>query len=352
MFVESSLPLSKVRELEQAEPKRAKTESPSLAKAVPMPQPRSQSVQIGAAGLAENVDRIEVPQDGGKDEKAVATASSEVTTRNEIYKAENMIVKRQTTKKVLEPITTNPTYISEHDKDSEFLLFMVPNRLPEPIQSRHPLAELYYTTQTLPISKLLPAAHKTLTTDSYQLAFLEGKLSVVHARIEELKQAQKWSLRQHVKFKGPIRPKAHWDHLLDEMKWMQIDFKEERKLKVAICSEIANAVKEYWKLGKDKCCVKHKPIEYLPEDFNLEQETNYQETNDQDRDLNMGDATERDDKEEQTIEKEIKRETDTIYPKQLEDFSYKGPLNSLIPIVHKEDQGEEKIPGLKDVHEL
>jgi HSA len=30
----------------------------------------------------------------------------------------------------------------------------------------------------------------------------------------------------------PPRVKVHWDHLLDEMKWMQNEFSSERKIKI------------------------------------------------------------------------------------------------------------------------
>lgn len=93
---------------------------------------------------------------------------------------------------------------------------------------------------------------------------------MVHARIEELKRSDKWSLRQRTKFQGPLRPKVHWDRLLDEMKWMRVDFREERKLKIALCYEMANAVNEYWKYGKEACCIQTKPIVHL---MNTEENT-------------------------------------------------------------------------------
>lgn len=142
---------------------------------------------------------------------------------------------------------------------------MVPSNIPEPATETKSLAELYYTTQTLPLSKLIPSAHKTLTTDSYHLALLEGKLAVAHARIEELKRAGKWGPRQPKRFQDPVRRKTHWDHVLDEMEWMSTDFREERKFKQAMACEMAFAVLEYHKYGKE-VCVKTKPIKFLPEE--------------------------------------------------------------------------------------
>ena len=36
-------------------------------------------------------------------------------------------------------------------------------------------------------------------------------------RIEVLKNEGRWAFRQMKKQKGPVIPKSHWDHVLDEM---------------------------------------------------------------------------------------------------------------------------------------
>jgi hypothetical protein len=38
----------------------------------------------------------------------------------------------------------------------------------------------------------------------------------------------------------PPRGKCHWDHLLDEMKWMQNEFSSERKIKLKQLKQTAN----------------------------------------------------------------------------------------------------------------
>ncbi|CAN6658418.1 hypothetical protein TRVA0_030S01596 [Trichomonascus vanleenenianus] len=208
--------------------------------------------------LEKEVDSMPEPEEAvakkTKIDHAEAQDVAESSTKVEdLAERARAVVKR--------PSSGNPIAVGGSES-SDFMLFLVPNRLPEPPQSRNPLAELYYTTQHLPLTKLLPGAHKTLTTESYQLALLEGKLAVVHARIEELKRSGKWSLRQHAKFKAPYRAKSQWDHLIEEMKWLQIDFKEERKLKIALCWEMAKAVEDYWKYGK-RVCIKTRPIKHL-----------------------------------------------------------------------------------------
>lgn len=190
-------------------------------------------------------------------------------SRQEYFKRKPSVYQSQkhSTPDIQVPWYSNPKIIDPSQvSDSDIKLMVLPDWLPEPLPGRRPissLTELYYTTQALPLIHLLPAAHKALTTEVYQLALLEGKLSVVHARIEELKKIEKWSLRQHAKFRGPLRPKLHWDWLIDEMSWLQKDFKEERRMKIAVCYDIAVSVMEYWALGKEKTCIKRKPIKHL-----------------------------------------------------------------------------------------
>lgn len=154
-------------------------------------------------------------------------------------------------------------------------VLLLKEQLPPRIAEATPLAELYYLAQTLPLVKLMPSTHKVITSTMFETALTEGKINVVHSRIEELKRQGKWSLRQPTKFIDPIRgnTKTHWNHLLSEMNWMATDFREERKLKIATCAYIAQSISDYWNYGK-VCCVKRKPIEYLDkidEDKEMEQ---------------------------------------------------------------------------------
>ncbi|CCH45492.1 hypothetical protein BN7_5074 [Wickerhamomyces ciferrii] len=137
-------------------------------------------------------------------------------------------------------------------------------QLPAKIAEATSLAELYYLAQTLPLVKLMPSTHKAVTSTMYETALTEGKINVVHSRIEELKRQGKWSLKQPTRFVDPIKnkQKTHWDHLLSEMNWMAIDFREERKLRIATCAFIAQSVSDYWTYGK-VCCINRKPIVHL-----------------------------------------------------------------------------------------
>lgn len=154
---------------------------------------------------------------------------------------------------------------------SDLEVLAVPDSYPTQVHNVSSLAELYYLTQTLPLIKLIPGCHKTLITENFELALLEGKIAVLYSRIEELKRQGKWSLKQPLRYFDPFlyqkktqRKKFQYDALVEEGKWMAIDFKESTKFKKACCVEIAKAVNDYWTYGK-VMCVKRKPIVHLDE---------------------------------------------------------------------------------------
>lgn len=159
-------------------------------------------------------------------------------------------------------------FLNKNINDLEIL--SLPEHYPTKVHNVSSLAELYYLTQTLPLIKLLPGSHKTLMTEDFELALLEGKIAVLYSRIEELKRQKKWSLRQPIRYYDPFlyskrNKKAksyHWDTLLDEAKWLAADFKESSKFKKACCFEMAQAVQDYWTYGKIMC-VKRKPIRHI-----------------------------------------------------------------------------------------
>ncbi|KAK6460500.1 hypothetical protein DFJ63DRAFT_290132 [Scheffersomyces coipomensis] len=168
-------------------------------------------------------------------------------------------------------------FLMKDVKDLEII--SVPEHYPTKQHIVSSLAELYYLTQTLPLTKLLPGSHKVLVTDNFESALLEGKIAVLYSRIEELKRQGKWSLRQPQKFYDPFTFKKktkknsfHWDNLLQEAKWMSEDFKESSKFKKFCCVLMANAIEEYWIKGKS-VCIKRKKINVLEEDSEMKEES-------------------------------------------------------------------------------
>ncbi|RKP32383.1 hypothetical protein METBISCDRAFT_12301, partial [Metschnikowia bicuspidata] len=146
-------------------------------------------------------------------------------------------------------------FLQKRISDLDFVT--VPENCPTLIHNSTSLGELYYLTQTFPLFKLLPGAHKALTTDNFELALLEGKIAVIYSRIEELKRQNKWALRQPLRYYDPFlyskrNKKAKqltWDALVREGKWMAADFKGIQKFKKLCCVKIAQAVREYWLHG-------------------------------------------------------------------------------------------------------
>lgn len=155
-------------------------------------------------------------------------------------------------------------------RTAELDVILLPEHYPTQLHNVSSLAELYYMTQTLPLIKLIPGSHKTLMTENFELALLEGKIAVLFSRIEELKRQKKWSLRQPIRYYDPfIYSKRNkkgrdytWDNVLNEGKWMAADFKESTKFKKYCCLLMAQGIQDYWTYGK-VVCVQTKPINYI-----------------------------------------------------------------------------------------
>lgn len=96
-----------------------------------------------------------------------------------------------------------------------------------------------------PLDGLIQSAHKTLTTSNVYVPLNENQTSKVLKRIYNLQSAGRWSLRQPERAKEPVRPSSHWDVLLQEVKWMRTDFREERKWKMAVARNMAYACAEW-----------------------------------------------------------------------------------------------------------
>ncbi|CDO72899.1 hypothetical protein BN946_scf185002.g84 [Trametes cinnabarina] len=117
-----------------------------------------------------------------------------------------------------------------------------------------------------PVHKKLQRATKCLSTRDWSVGMQELRLIRTFERIEALKDAGRWSFRQIKKQRGVGGlTKTHWDYLLDEMKWMRTDFREERRWKLALAFTLVHAVMEWHEAGsleervKRGICVMWKP---------------------------------------------------------------------------------------------
>ena len=96
-----------------------------------------------------------------------------------------------------------------------------------------------------PIEHLLNQAHKTVSTSDQFISVLDHQACRILRRVYHLQQHDKWSLRQPMRCPEPTRSPSHMDLLLQEMKWMRTDFREERKWKRAVAQNLAYACAEW-----------------------------------------------------------------------------------------------------------
>ncbi|KAL7272133.1 hypothetical protein RUND412_005075 [Rhizina undulata] len=114
--------------------------------------------------------------------------------------------------------------------------------------------ELLYTVMSSSVASadLIARASKTLITSNHQVHYSETQAVKILKRIQELQDTGMWSFRQIPRAMEPRRRKCHWDYLLEEMKWLKVDFKEERKWKIAVARQLAYWALEWHQIGPDK----------------------------------------------------------------------------------------------------
>lgn len=95
------------------------------------------------------------------------------------------------------------------------------------------------------LNTLLASAHKTLSTSNHLVEYQEQMDTRTLRRIYSLQNANRWPLRQLRRSVEPARQGTHWDVLLDHVKWMRTDFREERKWKIATAKSCAEWCAEY-----------------------------------------------------------------------------------------------------------
>jgi chromatin modification-related protein VID21 len=105
--------------------------------------------------------------------------------------------------------------------------------------------QAHHPPRSVVLQDLVTSARKTVSTAGTLAMVREQQDYKILKRVYQLQNANRWSLRQLQKSAEPERPITHHDHLLAEMKWMQTDFKEERKWKKALAATFADWCAEY-----------------------------------------------------------------------------------------------------------
>lgn len=103
-----------------------------------------------------------------------------------------------------------------------------------------------------PVEALLSSAHKTISTSNALVPVKEYLATKVVKRIYQLQATDRWSLRQPVRSAEPPRPTTHQDLLIQEMKWMQKDFRGDRKWKMAAARNLARACAEWTEANEEE----------------------------------------------------------------------------------------------------
>ena len=122
--------------------------------------------------------------------------------------------------------------VSKVNEEQDYLYILFQNRA-------------YTPPRGVNLGTLLASAHKTLSTENQYLEYHEQMDCRTLRRIYALQNANKWPLRQLKRSIEPSRSPSHWDVLLDHVKWMGIDFREERKWKIAAAKACADWCAEY-----------------------------------------------------------------------------------------------------------
>ncbi|OAG39094.1 hypothetical protein AYO21_06645 [Fonsecaea monophora] len=117
------------------------------------------------------------------------------------------------------------------------------------------------------MSYLIQNAHKTLSTSDHLIEYESSAECRILKRLYQLQEKQRWPLRQYKRADEAARPTSHWDFLLDHMKWMRTDFREERKWKLAAARGLAECCAEWVTSSPEdrkRLQVRVRPPKYLP----------------------------------------------------------------------------------------
>ena len=82
---------------------------------------------------------------------------------------------------------------------------------------------------------------KTVSTGEWMTLHREDHTRRVFERILHLQHTGRWSLRQPKRSVEPPPQALHWDAVLHDVKWLRTDYREERKLKIEVAKEMADA---------------------------------------------------------------------------------------------------------------
>ncbi|KAH8834012.1 hypothetical protein DL96DRAFT_477442 [Flagelloscypha sp. PMI_526] len=117
-------------------------------------------------------------------------------------------------------------------------------------------AEWSATIRANPVWRRTARAAKCMMTKDWAVALSEVKLLRVFDKVEAEKDFGRWSGRQPKKQRSSVI-KSHGDYLMDEMKWMRTDFREERRWKLLLAYNLSTSVLEWHAAGTTALRLQH-----------------------------------------------------------------------------------------------
>ena len=106
--------------------------------------------------------------------------------------------------------------------------------------------QFYLECKQFPTYQLLQSSQRTVLTRNWMAARNELKACRIIQRLEYLKENDLCTFHEPVNVnEREPKPKAHWDYLLEEMKWLSCDFWEEREWKKKVAAVLAKEAVEY-----------------------------------------------------------------------------------------------------------
>ncbi|KAI9795359.1 MAG: chromatin modification- protein VID21 [Piccolia ochrophora] len=106
-------------------------------------------------------------------------------------------------------------------------------------------AQAYQRQRSQPLKGLIGSAHKTITTADHYVEFHEQQHYRLLNRLLHLQNTNRWPMRQLERSVEVSRSTCHWDFLMDDMKWMSTDFREEKKWKTVVARNFAHWCAEW-----------------------------------------------------------------------------------------------------------
>lgn len=95
------------------------------------------------------------------------------------------------------------------------------------------------------LKSLIENRPKVLSTSEREIVQREDAARLVLLRIQHLQGSNRWSLRQMKPAVEPPSQQSPWDAMVKEARWLRMDFKEERKLKLAVAKSLADSCAEF-----------------------------------------------------------------------------------------------------------